>query len=185
MAGACPPAHFAFRASASCNIQMRVWGGGKAPTPLLHDLYRLCPLVVSQKDPALSGSPWIRAGAQIISGSDERGPWHGGGPEPCGHCGWPYACGSRAPWNAGASWADRYEAWGTPPHKISSRLSRPNNSPAWGCGLLFHAGDRPRSFGENGHKGPLSQSVIHYRRNRGRMSTTFFLSLPPFFPFFS
>ena len=32
-----------------------------------------------------------------ISGSDEHGPWHGGGPGPCGHSRWPYACGSRAP----------------------------------------------------------------------------------------
>ena len=50
-----------------------------------------------------------------LSGSDGRGPWRGGGPAPYGHCGWPYVCGSRAPWSADAFWADRYEAWGTPP----------------------------------------------------------------------
>ena len=76
-----------------------------------------------------------------LSGSGGRGPWRGGGPAPCGHCGWPYACGSRAPWNAGASWADRYEAWGTPPHLISSRRTGPTTAVS-GCGSQILPGKR-------------------------------------------
>ena len=44
----------------------------------------------------------------VLSGSGGHGPWRGGGPEPYGRCWWPFSCGSRAPWSAGASWADRY-----------------------------------------------------------------------------
>ena len=121
-------------------------GMGRGKTS--HAPARCMPIVSSRPIPwpirSCRNSPAQGLRAPGISGSDGRGPWRGGGPEPCGHCGWPCAYGSRAPWNAGASWADRYEAWGTPPHLISSRLSRPNNSFQRNCGLLFPAPDRPR-----------------------------------------
>lgn len=133
-------------------------GRGNTPTPLLRDLlalWQLCPLVVSQKrsDPC-SALPMPSGDPGVFSKTDGRGPWRGGGPAPCGRSWWPYACGSRAPWNAGASWADRYEAWGTPPHQISSRLSRPNNSLLKGCGLHGIGQTGRRFVAGKGYKNP-------------------------------
>ena len=42
-----------------------------------------------------------------ISGSAGHGLWRGDEPEPCARWQWPCACGTRAPWNADASWADK------------------------------------------------------------------------------
>ena len=73
-----------------------------------------------------------------ISGSDGRGPSRGGGPGPCGRWRYAYAYGTRAPWSAGASWADRYEpCWDTsctkikrvaPPTTTASRLRSSNKT---------------------------------------------------------
>ena len=37
-----------------------------------------------------------------------RGPWRDGEPALYGRFWWPFSYGSRAPWSADASWADRY-----------------------------------------------------------------------------
>ena len=60
-------------------------GGGNFPTPLMLALCVLLPYLMGRSCPLSNGQrqpPFPR-----ISGSDERGPWRGGGPAPCGHCG--------------------------------------------------------------------------------------------------
>src|SRR5699024_4856990 len=51
---------------------------------------------------------YLRCKLRGLNGSGGRGPWRGGGKEPSGRWRSSSACGNRAPWSAGASWADRY-----------------------------------------------------------------------------
>lgn len=90
-----------------------------------------------------------------LTGTGGRGPSHDGGRGPSGHSGLPSASGSRGPWNAGASWADRYASCLNTSCNGSLRRAGPSTTTA--------GQDRPRS--SYGYTSPLfrdASNIIAY-----------------------